>query len=109
MTALAVVGCASYASQIQSQAHFTVFAPGHFGPANTACITFRGVRALPCQRGGIIGTSNFRASDFSRNSSERQWFWVMFNQYIAIHSFIHIFVVYELGYGSESGEKMLSR
>ena len=33
---LAVVGCASYASQIQSQAHFTVFALGHFGPAGTA-------------------------------------------------------------------------
>jgi hypothetical protein len=58
---LAAVGCASYASRVQSQAHFTAVAPGRFGPANTAGITFRRVRALPCQRGGIIGTSNFRA------------------------------------------------
>ena len=36
---LAAVGCASYASQFQSQAHFTALAPGRFGPVNTACIT----------------------------------------------------------------------
>ena len=33
---LAVVGCASYAFPIRSQAHFTAFAPGRFGPAGTA-------------------------------------------------------------------------
>ena len=70
---LAAVGCASYAFPIRSQAHFTAFAPGRFGPAGTAAALSLGVRALPCQRGGIIGTSNFRASDFWLNSSEKQW------------------------------------
>ena len=36
---LAAVGCASYASQIQSQAHFTVICSGAFSPADTAPLT----------------------------------------------------------------------
>ena len=36
---LAAVGCASYASHIQSQAHFTVVCSGAFSPADTAPLT----------------------------------------------------------------------
>ena len=38
---------------------------GAFRPGWHRCSVLRGVRALPCQRGGIIGRSNFRASSFS--------------------------------------------
>ena len=62
---LAVVGCASYAFPIRSQAHFTAFAPGRFGPTGTAAALSLGVRALPCQRGGIIGMSDLLARGFS--------------------------------------------
>lgn len=41
---------------------FYCLAPGRFGPADTAWRLLRRVFALPCQRGGIIGSSNFRAS-----------------------------------------------
>ena len=44
---------------------FYCLAPGRFGPTNTAAVFSQGVLALPCQRGGIIGSSNFRASGFS--------------------------------------------
>ena len=41
---------------------FYCLAPGRFGPTNTAVAILRRVSALPCQRGGIIGSSNARAS-----------------------------------------------
>ena len=41
---------------------FYCLAPGRFGPTNTAAAFSQGVSALPCQRGGIIGSSNVRAS-----------------------------------------------
>ena len=44
---------------------FYCLAPGRFGPTDTAWRLLRRVFALPCQRGGIIGSSNFRASSFS--------------------------------------------
>ena len=40
---------------------------GAFRPGWHRCITFRRVRALPCQRGGIIGRSNFRATPDPKN------------------------------------------
>ena len=41
---------------------FYCLAPGRFGPADTAWRSLRRVSALPCQRGGIIGSSNGCAS-----------------------------------------------
>ena len=40
---------------------------GAFRPGWHRCSVLRRVRALPCQRGGIIGTSNFRATPDPKN------------------------------------------
>ena len=109
VTALAVVGCASYAFPIRSQAHFTAFAPGRFGPTGTAAALSLGVRALPCQRGGIIGRSNFRASSFSCGKINKCMFLIMFSSHTSYpQTYPHSFAV-PRKIRHQIGEKMLSR
>ena len=58
---------------------FCCLAPGRFGPANTAAAFSQGMPALPCQRGGIIGSSNARASSFSLEPADNHMFSIMFS------------------------------
>ena len=58
---------------------FYCLAPGRFGPADTAWRLLQRVSALPCQRGGIIGSSNARASSFSLEPADNHMFSIMFS------------------------------
>ena len=61
---------------------------GAFRPGWHRCSVLRRVRALPCQRGGIIGTSNFHASDFWLNSSKKT---VVLGYVQSIHSYSQLY------------------
>ena len=82
---------------------------GAFRPGWHRCITFRRVRALPCQRGGIIGRSNFRASSFSCGKINKCMFLIMFSSHTSYpQTYPHSFAV-PRKIRHPIGEKMLSR